>query len=347
MRNPDIFRWPLCAALMLTVLASIAQEADVATVETRPAQLQTVAPKIWVPGTVIGRNDARIAAEVSGKLVQVAEVGARVDKGDVLARIGDHVLQLQLRDDQANIKSLQTNLAFLSRQVERVNKLARTNNTAEAELDRLQTEKAVLQQQVIAAKIRRDRTRYDIERTRITAPFAGIVVARSQRRGEYINTGDEVVRLVNLDQIEVSAQAPVSVYRHVQDQSPVRVKNDSEVVSTSIRRIVPVGDQRSRTLQVRVNLTAGPWVIGEAVKVELANGVSSERLTVPRDALILRERQTYVYRVGADNIARQIAVVTGEGAGDFIAVSGDITAGDRVVVRGGERLRDGQRVVVH
>ncbi len=331
--------------------AAGAQEPAPAAVETSTARLQAVSPSIWVPGTVISRRDSRIAAEVSGKLLAVAEVGQRLKQGEIIARMNDRALQLQKRDDEANIKRLQSNLRFLVKQVERVQKLAHTNNTAKSELDQLQMEREMLAQQLVAAEVRRDRTLYDIERSHIRAPFDGVVVERLLQPGEYIDTGNVVVRLVNLNDIEVKVQAPVSVSRFVDEGSVVNVKNDSVSVATRVRRLVPVGDERSRMLEVRVGLERGGWVIGEAVRVELANGAAAKRLTVPRDALILRDREMYVYKVSAaenseQSIARRIAVTAGAGAGDYIAVNGDLRDGDTVVVRGGERLRDGQTVEV-
>ncbi|MFT6275787.1 MAG: multidrug efflux pump subunit AcrA (membrane-fusion protein) [Halioglobus sp.] len=69
-------------------------------------------------------------------------------------------------------------------------------------------------------------------------------------------------------------------------------------------------------------------------------------LSVRRDALVLRGDQIFVYTVSADNIAKKIPVITGSGWGTTIAIDGDLTEGDPVIVRGAERLSDGQTVKV-
>ena len=82
------------------------------------------------------------------------------------------------------------------------------------------------------------------------------------------------------------------------------------------------------------------------MRVELPRGEPVEVVAVPRDALILRQDSVYLFRVGADNVVEQVPVQTGVGHGELIEVRGDIRQGDRVVIRGGERLRSGQTVTV-
>jgi len=67
---------------------------------------------------------------------------------------------------------------------------------------------------------------------------------------------------------------------------------------------------------------------------------------VPRDALVLRDNEVFVYTVGEDDTARKVTVTTGAGRDSLIGVVGDLRAGDPVVVRGAERLREGQALKV-
>jgi multidrug efflux pump subunit AcrA (membrane-fusion protein) len=69
-----------------------------------------------------------------------------------------------------------------------------------------------------------------------------------------------------------------------------------------------------------------------------------DSLVVPRDALILRQDGTFVFRINAEDKAERIAVVTGESTGNLIAVDGDLNEGDRIVIRGAETLTEGRGV---
>ncbi|BFM13700.1 efflux RND transporter periplasmic adaptor subunit [Simiduia litorea] len=329
-------------ALMMTCVTSTAQDMPPAAVEVAEAQIRDIAPTVWVPGTVISKQDSQIASEITGNLLWVAEVGDQVKAGAPLARINDRIWQLQQANDLANVASLTSNLDFLVRQVERSERLAKTNNASQSELERLTMEREMLRQQLRAAEVALERTRYDIERAVIKAPFDGIVVARYHQPGEHINQGEAAVRLTNVNQLEIKAQATLSSFRHVQAGSEVAIKTQAGTHVSHVRSLVPVGDERSRMLELRIAASAEHWLIGEAVKIELPNGESQSSLTVPRDALVLRETQVYVFKVGKDEKAERIEVRTGNGYGSRIAVTGALEAGDLVIVRGAERLREGQ-----
>ena len=75
---------------------------------------------VKLPGTVISTRDAQIAAELSGRLTWVAQVGDHLEQGDVLARIDDHLLRLQLRNDQAEVARLEADIQYNRRQIQRL-----------------------------------------------------------------------------------------------------------------------------------------------------------------------------------------------------------------------------------
>ena len=107
---------------------------------------------------------------------------------------------------------------------------------------------------------------------------------------------------------------------------------------------MPVGDLDSRRFEVRLSLPAGQWVIGAPVQVGLPTGHAEQIVTVPRDALVIRENGTFIYIV-EDGRVRKALVSTGMGAQARIEVVGErIPVGALVVVTGAELLRDGQLV---
>lgn len=333
----------LCLAGAFISHANAQQQRPPAAVEVAEAQIRDIAPTVWVPGTVISRQDSNIAAEISGNLLWVAEVGDEVAKGEPLARLNDRIWQLQLQNDQANVASLQASLEFLERQVERNQRLAKANNTSKSETERLIMERDTTRQQLRAAEVALARTRYDLERTQVLAPFDGVVVARNHQPGEHISIGETLVRLTNTDNLEIRAQAPLSTLRFLTRGADVAIRNPHATQVSQVRSLVPVGDERSRMLELRIEAD-NSWVIGEAVQVELPNGQQQASLTVPRDALVLREREVYVFKVGADDKAERVVVRTGDGYGSRIAITGNIKEGDLVIVRGAERLQEGQTV---
>jgi multidrug efflux pump subunit AcrA (membrane-fusion protein) len=86
------------------------------------------------------------------------------------------------------------------------------------------------------------------------------------------------------------------------------------------------------------------FVSGQFVEVALPLKSSSNVLYVPRDAVVLRSEGSYVFRIGSDNVATRVSVILGEGQGSLVSVLGKLQAGDKVAIRGIERLEDGQLV---
>ena len=334
-------------ALLLTAGAPLAMsQAPEAVVELSSVTEQGTNSVLRLPGTVISKRDAGISAELSGRLSWVAEVGDTVEQGDPVAIIDDHLLQLQLRNNLAEIARISADINYNQRQIERLQRLAEQNNMARSELDQVESRHEMLVQDRTIAQVNRDRTLYDIERTKVSAPFSGIVVSREMTEGEYTGPGSPLIRLVDTQALEISVNAPLRVARYNQSGTEVQIEADDRQLLTAIRSVIPVGDSRSRMMEVRIQLAAGNWHIGEAVTVDLADGDRELSLSVPRDALVLRNNQVFVYTVSADNTAVKVPVTTGAGRGANIAINGDLFPGDPVVVRGAERLRDGQAVKV-
>jgi RND family efflux transporter MFP subunit len=333
-------------AALLFVQAHAQQAMPPAPVEIAEARHADFAPVLWSPGSVLSREDARVAGEQDGRVISVAEVGERIARGEPLARLDDTVLGLREQDDQANLKRIQAQLDYARKQEERLGELSSQNSVAAAQYDEALSQHAVLEQDLARARVTLEQTRHQRRMAVVRAPFDGVVAERFIQVGEYLTTGAPVVRLVNTGALEVRAQAPVSLAPQLAAGAPVSVRRGEELVEASIRSIVPVGDETSRQLEVRVVLTDSAWSIGTAVQVALPNAEPRQVVAVPRDALILRSSASYVMRVGDDDVVQRVSVETGSSHGGLVEVNGEVEPGDRLVIRGGERLQPGQAVVV-
>ena len=99
-------------------------------------------------------------------------------------------------------------------------------------------------------------------------------------------------------------------------------------------------------VELRIALADRSLRVGTPVRVEIAPRNFKAVVTVPRDAVILRQGASYVMRVRADNTAERVAVNLGPGRDNQVQIGGTLRAGDRVIVRGGERLEPGQTVKI-
>ena len=172
---------------------------------------QGMAPHTWVPGTVMSRNTAAIASEVSGQLTWVADVGERIEAGQPVARINDQSLQLQLKNDEATIKRLEAQLKYLEQQAERTRRLTEQQVAPANDLEQVEAQLEAVRQELVQAKVGRERTHYELDRTSVKAPFTGEVVERLQQPGSFSGIGEEIVQLVDTGNVEARAQAPLAV----------------------------------------------------------------------------------------------------------------------------------------
>lgn len=337
-------------ALLITLMAlpcmAMAQDEGPVLVRVADARMQSLSSVILVPGTVVSRDDARLSAEVDGRLLEVAEVGTPVKAGDPVAVVEAEGLRLLNLELQAEIRRAEARLVFLENEVGRYTTLAETNLASANQLEQARSEHDVARGDLDVAKARLAQNNDQLARTRVLAPFDGVVVERLMQPGERVSDGGAVVRLVNQQRLEVVARAPLEYFAFSQVGENLQVQTGAEELAASIRTIVAVGDENTHQFEIRLDLEGQPFQVGRTLRVAVPSDDSRQVLAVPRDALVLRPEGTTVFVIDAQNQARQVAVSTGLGSGDWIEVTGEVNVGDRLVIRGNERLQAGQTVEI-
>lgn len=341
-------RYLICLCVGISSLAGTvgAQQGGMppANVQVAPVTIQSVAPVTIVPGTVASRNDARLAAEVSGRLVQVAEVGQTVAAGDVLAEIEDTALILRRDELQAEIARAEARLKFLDSELARFTRLTESKLASAAQLEQTSADRDVAQGDLAVARSRQAQNQDKLAKTRIRAPFDGVVVERLMTPGERVGEGSDVIRLVDQSSLEVIARGPLEYFPYVREGLTLEIRSGTQVSEGKIRAVVAVGDERTHLFELRIDLEGSPFPVGKTLRVSIPISEVREIVAVPRDALVLRPEGITVFVIDANGQAQQVKVTTGIGSGDSIEVAGALSAGDRVVIRGNERLRPGQTV---
>ncbi|KFN51054.1 efflux RND transporter periplasmic adaptor subunit [Arenimonas composti] len=327
-----------------------APEAPPARVEVAPAVAAEFAPRHWAPGSVASRADARIAAETGGRVVFVAEVGSVLQAGDVIARLDETPLRLREREAEADLARLRAQLDYARRQQERYAALVRSGGISGAQLDQVAAERRMREQDVAAALVALEQAQLALRQAAVRTPFAGIVVERSVERGEFLAVGAPVARLVDTAALELRARAPVALAAGLREGVAVTVRDGERQLELPLATVVPVGDEASRQLELRVALPPSAvgehgWVVGAALQLGVPSEAPRPVVAVPRDALLMRRDGDFVVRVTADGRGERLPVRTGLAENGLVEVDGGVQPGDMLVVRGGERLIEGQRVI--
>ena len=320
------------------------QAGQPALVKVTEASMQQVTPVTQVPGTVVSRNDARLSAEVPGRLTSVAEVGTLVLAGATIAEIEDTSLRLMQAELQAEVQRAESRLRFLESEEKRYTQLAESNLAAQARLEQTRSDRDVARGDLAIERARLAQNADQLARTKIMAPFNGVVVERLMTPGERVTEGSKVIRLVDQQNLEVIARAPLAYYPFVEMGQLLDLRAGELTTFAVVRTVVAVGDEHTHQFELRLDLEDSRFPVGQTLRVSIPTAVSRKVLTVPRDALVLRPDGHSIFIVDADNQAQQIRVTVGVGQGEHIEVRGAVSPGDRVVIRGNERLQPGQAV---
>jgi RND family efflux transporter MFP subunit len=313
-------------------------------VEVAKASVERVAPRRWVPGGVVSRNDARLATSAEGRLEYVAEVGTRVRQGERVAKLEDEAVRLRVDDAKAEVARIESQRSMSERQLQRLEKVG--NTISQTQLDEVRSQLGVVTAQLQQAQVRLRVAQHDLDQTELRAPFAGVVTERLAQRGEYVATGAAIAHLVDTVHVEARVQAPLTLVGLVRPDMELPVKIADRQMTANVRTVVPVGEERSRQFELRLTLANNALSVGTAIEVGLPEREATESLVVPRDAIAVRQDGNYVMRVRKDNTAEKVAVTSVATDGDRVTIRGSVSAGDLVVVRGVERLQHGQRVTV-
>lgn len=337
--------WPVVGMLLLAFAGMpLPVPAAGSPVVVVAAETRQMTPMVQVSGTVISRNDSRLAAQVEGLVTWVAEVGTQLETGGVAARLDDVLIRDVLVEEQTRLAREQANVSFNQAEAQRLAKLARDNHAALSRLELAQRDLSIARSELAAAESRIMQIREKQERTTIKAPFAGVVTGRFIQAGEWAEPGTPIIRLVDTAALEAQAWIPVTALPHVSSGTRLGLTIAGQPATGKVRTLVPVGDDQSRLYELRLLLDGDRWSAGQSVRIAIPTAESRPALVVPRDALVLRRDGITVFRILDDNTAERVTVETGLAAGDFIEVIGAVRPGDTVVIRGGERLHDGQQV---
>lgn len=342
--------WLLSASLAACGLSAAALAQDSAfppaRVAVTVAETRDMAPVVDVTGTVVSLNDSRIAAEIEGVLTWLANVGDAVNAGDVIGRIDPRLIQIALDRARANVARLDSEYRYRERQLERTQELTRQNVSSATLLDEARARRDQAMHELADARAVLARAEGDRARTDIRAPFSGHVTERLASVGEFVTVGEDVLRFVDTRRLEIALPAPIALTPYIQTGATVSVRGNGTLREHTVRTVVPVGDVVSRMVEVRLDAGDSDWLVGTPVQVSLPSATPLRTVAVPRDALVERGDETFIYRISEQGTAEQIVADVRSVIGLWVGIGSGIAAGDRVIVRGAERLGPGQAVLI-
>jgi RND family efflux transporter MFP subunit len=327
--------------------APVAAQKPALTVVTALPDTQTWQARVSASGGVLAWQEAIVGAEVGGlRLAEVlVNVGDAVKKGQVLARFADELSQATLNQQQAAFEEAKARHAEAAAHLQRAQSIKDSGAMSAQELLQLSTAADTAKAQVQSAEARLAAEKLRLNYTRVVASDDGLISARTATVGAVMQAGAELFRLIRQGKLEWRAELSDAALQQVRVGQKVKVLlAQGEPLTASVVRISPVIDPQTRNGAVFVALPSNPALkAGTFLQGEFELGTSNA-LTLPQSAVVMRDGFAYVYRVGKDNRVVQLKVTTGRRQQDRVEILSGVTAEMSVVTNGAGFLNDGDLI---
>jgi RND family efflux transporter MFP subunit len=305
-----------------------------------------------LPGNVQAFVETPIYARTSGYLTKwYVDIGGRVKAGDLLALIDTPEVDQQLRQAEAAQLQAQANLDLARSTADRFQNLLKADGVSQQEVDQNVAAYKARQADFEAAVANVDRLKYLQSFQRVTAPFAGVVTARSVDTGALINPGNQqLFKLAQIDVLRVYANVPETYGNEMVAGVPAELhvaEIPNRAFSGRVVRTSGAIDPSSRTLLTELDVAnpKGEIMPGAYAQVifRLHSGVRS--LIVPSNTLIFRSEGSQVAVVD-NNHAHLQKVTIGRDFGTSLEIVSGLTGKDEIILNPPDSLSEGQPVSI-
>jgi len=321
------------------------------TVSTVRPQMVTMPIRLPANGNIAAWQEAIIGSESNGlRLAEVhVNVGDQVRAGQVLASFAPETVAAEVAQAKAALMEAEANAAEAAANAARARTLQSTGALSEQQINQYLTAEQTQKARVEAAKATLAAQQLRMKHVQVVAPDSGIISARAATVGAVVPAGTELFRLIRKGRLEWRAEVTSSELGRVKTGTPVSIVavNGAELKG-KVRMVGPTVDPQNRAAIVYVDLGAanesGPAArAGMFARGEFDLGTSSA-LTVPQQAVVLRDGFNYVFRLTPENRVQQVKVRTGRRIGDRVEVLEGLKSDAAVVVSGAGFLNDGDLV---
>ena len=348
----------LCFALALAVpkRATAKDEKPAAptpalTVTTGQPSTTTLPVGLTANGSVAAWQEALIGSESNGlRLSEVrVNVGDVVKKGETLAVFASETVRADVEQARAALQEAQANASAAKADADRARALRSSGALSEQQVTQLLTAERTAAARVSASRATLAQQELRLRQATVVAPDSGIISSRSATVGAVTGPGTELFRMIRQGRLEWRAEVTSNDLGRIKPgmRAAVRAASGSEIVG-KVRTVAPTVDPQTRLALVYIDLPPSlsanaPLKAGMFASGRFELGATSA-LTVPQQAVAVRDGFSYLFRLNGDNRVSQLKVSTGRRLGDRVEIVGGLAAGTPIVISGAGFLNDGDLV---
>jgi RND family efflux transporter MFP subunit len=320
----------------------------VTTVRPSPAKLPI---KLAANGNVTAWQEAIIGSETGGfRLNEVrVNVGDIVKKGEVLAVFSADSVNADVAQARAALQETRANAAEAAANAARARTLQTSGALSAQQISQYMTAEQTANARIAASQATLSAQQLRLKYTQVVAPDSGVISARSATVGSVVGVGTELFRMIRQGRLEWRAEVIAADLSRLKPgtRAVVKAANGAELTGR-VRMIAPTIDPQTRSALVYVDLPTtldanAPFKAGMFASGQFELG-TSDAMTVPQQAVVVRDGFSYVFRLNQDQRVSQLKVQTGRRLADRIEVTGGLSPDALVVVGGAGFLNDGDLV---
>ena len=278
----------LLTGLFLVLPLSPGAESGITVKATRLADI-AVYPHKFAPATVVSLNNTAVSTQVGARIddisVRVADI---VEPGSVLARLDCTDFELAKKQAEAKLASLLARIKLAQRRLTRTEALVEKQTVSEELLDQREADLAVLRAEHQGALSQLDKSELDISRCTIVSPYQAVISARIGSVGEFADKGTRLFEIVDIGQLEVSAQVPATDIGQVVTIKELYFEDSAGRYDVELRAVTPTVNTQTRNREVRLlfsSATALPGAAGKLVWRDNRPHISARLLVRRQDNL--------------------------------------------------------------
>ncbi len=327
--------------------ATATQAAGLAVTTTEVATTK-LAIGIPASGTIGAVDEIIVGSEVGG--LAIAELfvdeGDQVQQGQVLARLNRSILDAQLAQARAQIGSASASAAEAMANERRAVELGTRGFASKQLIDQRRAAAMAARAQVAIVRAQCDELQARLKQTQIVAPADGVIASRSVAQGQVIGNGTELFRIIRDGRLEWKAELPDHQIAALREGQKATLTAAGGQIEGTIRLVSETIDARSRNGVVHVALPADVRVKpGMFARGDIMGG-EAEVLTLPLDAVVTRDGESYAFTLAKDGRVQLTKIETGVRTAKVVEVRKGLTKGARVVFDGAGLLSEGDPVRV-
>lgn len=302
-----------------------------------------------ITGSIQPQRRADLRAEVSSVVLQVLkDNGDAVRRGDLLLRLDDTALRESLLSAEESARVTQQALDTAERQLQRLKTLREQGMASTQQIEDTENRRNSAQADAAAARTRATLARQQLQYTRVTAPFDGVLSDRKVSPGDTVMVGRELLKVLDPHSMRLEGLISADGLASVKTGQAVHFRISgfsNQSFEGTVRRINPAANTTTRQIEVLVDFKGDlrPELAGLYAEGSVASS-SQQAITIAANALVQEGDKAFAWRA-KDGILKKVALQLGPRdprRGDF-AVSSGLTPGDQVLRNPSSTLKDGQK----